>query len=310
MLEQIYRESGCEDKPFRFLGPSFAGLRWLPDTFASGLNADEQLTSIVTHHYIAGAREPTSQLQATLMNHTLTNLGIASQTNYKKQLAHLGLPYMIGEGNSLFNQGLIGASDVFGGALWSIDFALLAASAGIHRVHFHTGVDYHYAPWQPAAWEHVIPATKPPYYGHVAVAATLGRTDKHDVQVSNIPLEEETESAYAIYEDGKLVHVAVLNMVEYNYTASTQPRPSKEYSFTLSDSEFRGNAPVQRLIANGSDAISGITWDGFSYNHYLEEGRPVRLCNVTTSASESVRVNNGAFTITLPHSSYALLNFR
>ncbi|KAL1998863.1 hypothetical protein VTN02DRAFT_5464 [Thermoascus thermophilus] len=38
---------------------------------------------------------------------------------------------------------------------------------------------------------------------------------------------------------------------------------------------------VQRLLANGRHAITGITRDGWSYNYELDGGKPVRLDNVT-----------------------------
>ena len=51
---------------------------------------------------------------------------------------------------------------------------------------------------------------------------------------------------------------------------------------------------VKRFSANGSDAITGITWDGWSYNWELDEGRPVRLANVTRrSESERAWVSDG-----------------
>ena len=65
---------------------------------------------------------------------------------------------------------------------------------------------------------------------------------------------------------------------------------------------------VQRLLAAGSDAISGITWDGWSYNYELDGGRPVRLGNVTIG--ETIFVDeDGSVTVTVPHSSAVLLSF-
>ncbi|KAM5384658.1 hypothetical protein ACJZ2D_001403 [Fusarium nematophilum] len=287
-LVSIYRGS-CKDKPFKLLAPSFAGLRWLEDTFADGLNRDNRIKAIGTHHYIASSLDPSVTLQRTLMNHTQTAIGLASQTQRKNALASLGLPYIIGEGNSLFSQGRRGSSDVFGAALWSIDFSLLAASLGIHRVHFHQGVDYIYSAWQPVHYKTIVPATKPPYYGHIATAATLGNTREHRVQVANIPVTDETESAYAIYRDGRLAHVAILNMAEYN-SSTTTARPSKEYSISISGRVKTRKATVRRLLADGSDATSGISWDGYSYNYELDEGRPVRLRNLTNSYSEAITI--------------------
>ncbi len=44
-------------------------------------------------------------------------------------------------------------------------------------------------------------------------------------------------------------------------------------------------------MANGSDAITGITFDGWSYNYEVRAGRPVRLGNVTVG--ERVVVGEG-----------------
>ncbi|KAL3488040.1 hypothetical protein BJX62DRAFT_240405 [Aspergillus germanicus] len=48
----------CGSKPFRFLGPSFAGLRWVKPSFENGLNINNNLAAIGTHHYIAGSQDP------------------------------------------------------------------------------------------------------------------------------------------------------------------------------------------------------------------------------------------------------------
>jgi hypothetical protein len=86
------------------------------------------------------------------------------------------------------------------------------------------------------------------------------------------------------------------------------PRPSKNYTFDLGTAAVGKTAFVRRLWANGSDAITGITWDGWSYNFELDEGRPVRLANVTVG--EKVKVaGDGSVTVSVPDSSAAVLDF-
>jgi hypothetical protein len=126
-------------------------------------------------------------------------------------------------------------------------------------------------------------------------------------------MTSELESAYAAYVDGALDRVAVINMREYNYTlngagAVLNPiaRPSQLYTFTVSD-ECGPEVGVQRLIANGSDAVSGISWDGWSYNWELDMGKPVRLYNITIG--ETVKVVNGVVSIIVKDSEAVILNF-
>ena len=60
-------------------------------------------------------------------------------------------------------------------------------------------------------------------------------------------------------------------------------------------------------MANGSDAISGITFDGYSYNYELDEGKPVRLNNVTYG--EKINVGkNGMLKVDVPWSSAAIVS--
>lgn len=100
-------------------------------------------------------------------------------------------------------------------------------------------------------------------------------------------------------------------MHEYNYTvngASSVPnpvaRPTQTYSFQIPSAS--SVVEIQRLSANGSDAITGISWDGWSYNWELDQGKPVRLHNVTTG--EKTRVKDGVIVVEVEDSSAAIIN--
>jgi hypothetical protein len=148
------------------------------------------------------------------------------------------------------------------------------------------------------------------------------------VSIAQIPLSCATEAAYAAYvappsslagAARTLTRVAVLNMNSYNSTVSGEglvplpadellPRRSRNYTFDLGPTAAGKTALVRRLWANGSDAITGITWDGWSYNFELDEGRPVRLANVTTGEKVEV-AGDGSVTLIVPDSSAAVLDF-
>lgn len=253
------------------------------------------------------------------MNHTSTVVSIAKQLNESHLLAALpdklepNLPFILGETNSLYNQGRPGLSNTFGAALWGVDFNLWCAANNVQRVHMHQGTNYRYQSWQPIDTNITSKGTKAPYYGNVAVASYLGDlTGKANLQkIVNIPLPNEREAAYASYVSGKLAKLIVVNMEEYNATAGNNytdsyPRPIEEYNFQLPRG-VKGEFGLQRLLANGSDAITGVTFDGYSYNYELENGLPVLQRNVTRD--EKVRVGrDGMLRVQMARSSAVIVD--
>ena len=60
-------------------------------------------------------------------------------------------------------------------------------------------------------------------------------------------------------------------------------------------------------MANGGDAISGVTLDGYGYNHELDNGKPVLLNNVTRG--ETVPVDStGMLSVNMLWSSVVMLD--
>lgn len=155
--------------------------------------------------------------------------------------------------------------------------------------------------------------TKPPYYGHVVVAAMIGDQSKGKTTITNIKTDDEREAVYAAYTGEGLARVAIINMRQYNYTVNGTssvlnpvPRPVVEYDIQVPENAG-SEVAIQRLLSNGSDAISGLSWDGISYNLELDEGRPVKLYNVTVG--EKAKVENGVVKIGIPDSEAVILTF-
>ena len=253
------------------------------------------------------------------MNHSSNVASIALQLNESRLLSGLpyninpDLPFILGETNSLYNQGRPGLSNTFGAALWGVDFNLWCATNNIRRVHMHQGTNYRYQAWQPIDTNKVAKGTKAPYYGSIAVASFLGDIVTATPSITNLPLPDEQESAYAAYVDGKLDRIIVINMMEYNATAGNRyinhyPRPIEQYRFQLPEG-CHGEAGVQRLMANGSDAITGVTFDGYSYNWELDNGMPMLLHNITRG--ETVTVSEGGkMSIDVPRSSAVIVELK
>jgi hypothetical protein len=267
-----------------------------------------RLPALTYDSYIGGADQPGVTLAGTLLNHTKTLASVGLLNAQHKALTTAGMKqdYILGETNSLYHQGKPGLSNSFGAALWGVNFNLLAASNNIRQVFMHQGTDYRYASWQPIATTKTAIGTKAPYYGNVAVAAALTNSTKSAIRVANIPLKNETEAAYAIFSDDKLARLMVINMNEYNYSVpSPSPRPEPSYNFTLPTS-CKGSGMVQRLIANGSDAISGISFNGMSWNYELAGGKGQLLGNATRDEIVWV-ASDGGVSVKVPDSSAALV---
>ncbi|KAI5358349.1 Putative glycoside hydrolase superfamily, beta-glucuronidase [Septoria linicola] len=280
------------DEAFQFYAPSFSGTTNNLDplrTWRAGLNEDGIVGVISSHNYISGAASPGVTLQRTLMNHSSTVASVAKHINSSRLIHELepDLPYILGEANSLYNQGRPGLSNTFGAALWGVDFNLWCASNNIQRVHMHMGTNYRYQAWQPIDTDRVAKGTKAPYYGSITVAAFLGNIPNDPPTIVNIPIPHDTEAAYAAYVSNQLERIIIINMQTYNATdyneeyISNYTRPVEEYAFQLPEGYEGRNVSLQRLLANGSDAISGATFDGYSYDYELDNGKPVLLENVT-----------------------------
>ncbi|KAK3341468.1 glycoside hydrolase superfamily [Lasiosphaeria hispida] len=315
---------------YGYLAPAFGGVGnhlKAPKAWAAGINSDKNIKLFSTHNYISGATSPGVTLQDTLLNHAVTKRSVeAHLAEYTTLHAQdpSAPPLIFGECNSLYNQGRPGLSNTFGATLWAADFLLYSAAAGVKRVHLHMGTDYRYASWQPVATRQTTIGTKAPYYGNIAAAAFLGNPARSPVVVEEIPLpgRGNHEAAYAAFtRDGTtLARLIVLNMHGHNTTVggaglvplpSTPARGAVNYTFAIAGTEPPGRGMVvsiQRLWANGSDAITGITWDGWSYNYELDEGRPVRLSNVTVGETTVIDADGGV-TVTVPHSSAVVLDF-
>ncbi|PQE13530.1 glycoside hydrolase family 79 protein [Rutstroemia sp. NJR-2017a WRK4] len=319
--------SACPDlASYGFMAPSFAGVNnhLKPITaWNDGLDVDKDIELFSSHNYIGGATQPGVTLQGTLMNHNQTVASVGAQVNVANALNSSGVPFILGETNSLYNEGAPGLSNAYGAALWNIDFALYCASKNIHRVHFHTGLSFRYGAWQPETTSAAPKGTKAPYYGNLATAAFLSNLSAPNTHttISNIPLSSQFESAYAAYVNSTLKRIMIINMHQYNYTVNGTSsvrnpvaRPVRNFTITIPSSATSQHsyalpsvATLRALHANGSDAITGITYDGYSYNYELNNGLPVRLTNVTVG--KTVSVTGGKLVVPVEDTGAVMVDF-
>lgn len=128
------------------------------------------------------------------------------------------------------------------------------------------------------------------------VASAIGKSP--NTHVVNIPLSEDTESAYAVYYGTRLSKLVVTNLRAFNHT--TADRPNREYRFQVPG--HYQSAKIDRLVGPGSDASENITFGGVSYDYALNEGGPVRL-----HSEETTGIEYGVLAVKVPDSSAVLL---
>ncbi|KAB2571861.1 Beta-glucuronidase [Lasiodiplodia theobromae] len=208
---------------------------------------------------LPGQETPT--LEGTVLNRTNMLERMKTHEEQADYCAAHGVPYVIGETNSIACQGLAGASDVFGAALWAADYTLHAASTNISRLHFHMGTPYRYSAWQPVDINDTVARAKPVYYGNLFAATALAGAGKSVVEL----VSEEFFSAYGVFGGGdadgeaELERVVIVNLRMYNAT-ETAERESVE---VLLPSQMVGRRMgVRRLKGQGADVADGITWAG------------------------------------------------
>ena len=114
---------------------------------------------------------------------------------------------------------------------------------------------------------------------------------------------------YAAYANDTLTRLLVVDLHTYNTTANnfTTPfaRPKDMHMFRV-PSSCQGEGNVKRLMAEGSDATAGITWDGYSFDYEVGEGRPVKMANITRGEKLSVD-GDGLLGVQVPWSSVAVV---
>ena len=242
------------------------------------------------------------QLQATLMNHTAVvhsispHVKLAAEINQHDDKA----PYVMGETNSLSGGGSNGTSNVFGAALWVVDYTLWQATQNIQRVHFHQSGTSPYAAWSPSTNP---PTTNSPYYGNIMAAAAVGKAPNIGIAYLDLGNADERTSAYVLYEGSQLKRVVLLNMIEYR-SDSGIPRPNS--TFTITVPHGVKEARVERLTAPGAEVLSGITFGGVSYDYVLNQGKPVIVD--TAATKEKLKITKpGTLSIVLKDSEGAIL---
>lgn len=236
------------------------------------------------------------------MNHHATVAAIATVTYQRDQVIKLapGIPFFLGETNSLAGGGQAGLSDVYGATLWSLDYGLYSASQGMGRIHFHQSGAAPYASWNPeGAME-----TRSTYYGNLATAMMIG--DKPKTQILSFQMEDPYVAVYGAYVDGVLSRMAVINLHHY-WAGSSTPRPHED--FTIQLPKGTGSATAAWLTAGGAQVKTGTSFNGWVYEPATMGKQAKSTATGTVTDQKLALSSDGALRISIPDLRAVILRF-
>ncbi|KAI0631256.1 glycoside hydrolase family 79 protein [Trametes polyzona] len=222
-------------------------------------------------------------------------------------VAHAGSFCLASETSSTACHGTPGLSNTAGAALWTIDYALQAATLGIKEVFFHEGIGYPYNFIQPVSLNRSFtdgsplnppqpPHVQPPYYAGIVIGNLIGDTGA--AQIVELPVNDADISGYASYENGKLARAVFVNLRAW-LSGSTGPRPAVQLDLDSLNaggaSQQHQTVSVRRLKIAFADDTQGLRWAGQSFETpdalpegEIEEERVAVGAGVRLSATEAV----------------------
>jgi Glycosyl hydrolase family 79 C-terminal beta domain len=274
------------------MGPSCAGTGWLPNTQSYDSAEAGALTTFSQHYYVANgmANNPDDIL--------LTPSASTSDPNEVSAAVvttHLyGIPFRMGEINSLYNGGEPGISNAFESALWAVDTMFEYANVGVDGVNWHGGGGsaYTYFDIQAAQAEgastFTLTAVNPLYYGLLFFQAATGNG------AHLLPVALSTQAnlkAWATIDRSGTTRLVLLNKDENSWGV---------VDITLSG---YSHAQIYRLTAPSYLSTSGVTFAGQTFDGSMNgiiQG---------TQTIESVDASDGVFEVPMPITSAALVIF-
>lgn len=236
-------------------------------------------------------------IEGQLQNQAEDQITASENTAYGYALREMGWVGPIGAQN---------VSDTFGGALYTLNFLLYAASLNMTGVQFHMTAESYTAAWQPVEIDGVAPYPRPLYYGHAAFNQIIGPTCTAQVSqysLSSVPSGYDSYlRAYTIYQAGSLASIAVINAKMANVSESD--KTNLTVTISLPTSLAGKTVHLARLTNDGVDAKYNSTWNGISYEE-SGDGTPTQV----SDDDETVTVgSDGSLSITVRDSQAVVAN--
>lgn len=277
----------------KLVGPSWSWVAVLSNLRAFVTAEAKSLTTVSQHYYVAnGAASNPDDILLTPSSAMYGPSAVASAVATTHQY---GIPFRMGELNSLYNGGGPGISNAFQSALWAVDTMFAYANVGVDGVNWQSGDPG--APYSPFSFNTQASATKttytltsvhPLYYGLLFFQAATG----NGAHLLPVTLNTQANlSAWATVDAVNTARLVLINKSE-NSTGTVDVTISG-YS----------HARIYRLTAPSYKSTSGVTFAGQTFDGSKDGSIQ------GTQITESVDVLNGVFHVPMPITSAALVVF-
>ncbi|USP78746.1 glycoside hydrolase family 79 protein [Curvularia clavata] len=279
------------------IGTTFEIAQLVDDGIMEGRNGDNFLATWNQHdyYYFIGVTATPLTLDE-LMDLDTTNVQFKYWEKQVGIALKTGLPYVLREMSSVGPIGMPFVSDVFGAALWTMNFFLYAASIGISSVEMHMTDNSNASAWQPIPmYGRDTTFVRPQYYAHAAVAQIIGNgngtTQIYSEDTSSVGAGYDGRiRVYSAYANSKLQSVTLINAKQAN--ASVATKPTFTFKLNLGSDNANKQVFISYLTAPGADSQTDVTWNGMKYDDITGESSVVdgTVIMVTTDGSGKVSI--------------------
>ncbi|KAJ4474775.1 glycoside hydrolase family 79 protein [Lentinula lateritia] len=218
--------------------PSVSGT-WTPeevwdtgvmDTYSSNIawmSVEHYPTDNCYAQFGTGTPRNATELWPTYLMHSSAQSLVQPYLNSTTYAQTKGKPFIMFETNTASCGGFPGISDVFGAALWGLDYGLLMAASNFSGGMFHVGGE--------SVYYNVAPPTNqssfrewtvgPVFYSSLVIAEALGPSNQSQVLEVGAENQSTYTPNYVIYENGQPVRMVLINFLSdssgsSNYTAN------------------------------------------------------------------------------------------
>ncbi|KAF7321151.1 Glyco-hydro-79C domain-containing protein [Mycena chlorophos] len=273
------------------LGPSIADSGWTPEDVWNTGYVDTYNANLA---FLAVEKYPTDNCAAAFntgatiidpqtvfpdfLNHSAHTALLEPYLNSTAFAQTKGKKMLMFETNTASCGGFGGVSDVFGAALWGLDYGLQMAYSNFSGGLFHAGgQNVFYNPFtSPPTNESSFHqwSVGPLYYSALVMAEAMGATNTSRV----LDLQQnEFTPAYAIYENGQPARVALFNYI-------TDPTGTSDVTANITlGSGTPTSVAVKYLSATSVSQKGYYTWANQTFGGFFEsDGRPMGTEDVQT----------------------------